>query len=320
MDKKERFNKAYNFLKYEGVIKKQEDVARAMGASQSNISGALNGRETVLTNNFLIRFASAFKQISLDWLLNEEGPMLTMEPNFKAENTPQVLEGDADKDIIEEQAKMTDRIMELVRESQHTPNTFALESDIELSLFQRKLKGLAVWSVADVHKICDTFRVRKGWLKDGEGQKYRLPEEILETIPARRSYDVRVGVPYYNVDFTMGYELLENDQTTRPDYMIDCEPYNKADAWCNARGDSMAPTIANGDVIAIKEIQDPKSCLISGEIYAIVTTNDLRTIKRIKDNGDTVTLIPDNKEYPEQTIPKDVIMKVYRVMGSMKMF
>lgn len=82
----------------------------------------------------------------------------------------------------------------------------------------------------------------------------------------------------------------------------------------------MAPTISNGDVIALKEVRDPKSCLINDDIYAIVTTNDLRTIKRIKDNGETVTLIPDNKEYSEQTIRKDMIFKVFRVMGNIKMF
>lgn len=320
MDKKERFKKAFSFLKYENVIKTQDDVAQKMGASRSNISSALNGKESVLTDNFLIRFASAFKQISLEWLLNEEGNMLTVAPNFKSENMPQVLESVVDKDIQEEQAKMTQRIMELVRESQHTPKTFALEADIELSLFLRKLEGKAVWSVADVHKICDTYRVRKGWLVDGDGQKYRLPDEVLETIPARRSYDTRVGVPYYNVDFAMGYDMLENDQTVNPDYMIDFAPYNKCQAWFNATGNSMYPTIASGDKIAIKEVRDPKSCLISGEIYAIVTTNELRTIKRVRDNGDTITLIPDNKDYPEQTISKDLILKVFKVMGSVKMF
>lgn len=321
MNKKERFNRAYNFLKYEGVIKKQEDVAKAMGASASNVSSAINGRETVLTDNFLMRFATAFKQISLPWLLNEEGQMLAVSaPEFKPENTPQVMEGDEDKDIIEEQRKMTERVKELMREFSHVPRTFALDADIEVSLFLEKIKGKKVWSVADVHKICDTFKVRKNWLVEGEGQKFRLPEEVLETIPARRSYDVRVGVPYYNVDFVMGYELLTNEQGVNPDYMIDFEPYNKCDCWCNARGDSMAPTISNGDAIAIKEVRDPRSCLINGEIYAIVTTNDLRTIKRIKDNGDTITLIPDNKDYPEQTIGKEMILKVYRVMGSIKMF
>lgn len=82
----------------------------------------------------------------------------------------------------------------------------------------------------------------------------------------------------------------------------------------------MSPTISNGDLIAIKEVRDPASCLINDEIYAIVTTNELRTIKRVRDNGDTITLIPDNKKYSEQTISKEMILKVYKVMGSMKMF
>lgn len=321
MNKKERLNKAYDFLKYEKVIKKQEDVAKAMGASASNISSALSGRESVLTDNFLMRFATAFKQISLPWLLTGEGTMLSVAtPEFKPENIPQVLESNIDKDVIEEQKKMTGKIMELIRETGHVPKTFALDADIEVSLFLAKLKGEKVWSVADVHKICDTFKIRKGWLVDGTEPKYRIPDEVLETLPARRSYDVHAGVPYYNVDFKMGYDLLTNEQGVNPDYMIDFEPYNKCDCWCNARGDSMTPTIANGDVIALKEVRDPQSCLINGEIYAIVTTNDLRTIKRIKDDGDTITLIPDNKEYPVQTIKKEMILKVYRVMGSIKMF
>ena len=320
MDKKERFNRAYNFLKYEGVIKKQEDVAKAMGATQSNVSGALNGRENVLTDNFLLRFANAFKQISLDWLRYEAGPMLSIAPNFKDENTPQVLESYVDKDIQEEQVKMTRRIMELVRESQHTPKTFALEADIEVSLFLRKLEGKATWSVADVHKICDTYKVRKSWLVDGDGPKFRLPEEVLETIPARCSYDVHVGKPYYNVDFEMGFDMIINDQTTNPEYMVNFSPYNKCDCWCNATGNSMYPTIAQGDKIAIKEVRDPQSCLISGDIYAIVTTNELRTIKRVKDNGDTITLIPDNKDFPEQTISKELLLRVFKVLGSVKTF
>lgn len=320
MNKKERFKRAFSFLKYENVIKTQDDVAKAMGASRSNISSALNGKEGVLTDNFLMRFAKAFKQISLDWLLSGTEPMLTADFNFKAENTPQVLESIVDKDIQEEQEKMTGRIMELIRESQHIPKTFAMEADIEVSIFLKKLEGKAVWSVADVHKICDAFKVRKGWLVDGEGQKFRYPDEVLETIPARRSYDVRVGIPYYNVDFVMGFDLIINDQTVNPEYMIDFAPYNKCDCWCNATGNSMYPTIAHGDKIAIKEVRDPRSCLISGEVYAIVTTNELRTIKRVKDNGDTITLIPDNKDYPEQTIRKELLLRVFKVMGSVKMF
>lgn len=320
MNKTERFNKAYYYLRAEGVIKSQADAAKAMKAGRPNISLALKGDKAYLTDKFLTRFASAFKQISANWLLYEEGEMLSVAvPEFKSENSPQVLEGDAEKDVIEEQAKMTARIMELMRESSHIPKTFALDANIEMSLFLEKLKGEKVWSVADVHKICDTFRVRKGWLVDGIGQKYRLPEEVLENIPARRSYDKNVGIPYYNVDFEMGFDLMVNDQTTNPECMIDFAKYNKADCWCNASGDSMEPTISNGDLIAIKEVRDPATCLINDDIYAIVTTNGLRTIKRVRDNGNTITLIPDNKKFSEQTISKELIRKVYKVIGSIKL-
>lgn len=165
------------------------------------------------------------------------------------------------------------------------------------------------------------------WLLTGEGEML-LPsdnevphaKDDLEQLPARRSYDERVGVPYFNISFEMGFDLMLNDQTVNPEYMIDCQPYNKCDVWCNARGNSMLPTISSGDVIALKEVRDPKSCLINGDIYAIVTTNELRTIKRVKDNGETITLIPDNKDYQEQTINKELLLKVYRVIGCLKMF
>lgn len=155
------------------------------------------------------------------------------------------------------------------------------------------------------------------FLESFEPMMSQLPSD-LDGEPIK-SYNPRVGVPYYNVDFEMGYDFLTNDQTTNCDYMINFSPYNKCDAWCNARGNSMHPTISSGDIIALKRIEDAH-LLISGEIYAIVTVNELRTIKRIKDNGKTLTLIPDNKEYPEQTIDKSDVIKVFQVMGSMKMF
>lgn len=127
------------------------------------------------------------------------------------------------------------------------------------------------------------------------------------------------GRPYYNVDFRLGFDIMTNDQTTNPDYMIDFPPYNDVDCWVNAHGDSMAPTISSGDIVALKHIED-HSYLINGEIYAIVTTNGLRTIKRIRDNGETFTLIADNHEVGEQIIPKQLVTHVYHVRGTIKMF
>ena len=215
------------------------------------------------------------------------------------------------------QAEVTKRLREVL--TKLDVRQTRLQAIAGLSNISRKFDAKNdkyVWTLKDIKKISEAFNISEQYLISGEGEMLASEEKAVPT----KTYDKQKGKPYYNVDFQMGFNLMEDDQTVNPEYMIDCHPYNKCDCWCNARGDSMQPTISNGDVIAIKEVNDPRSCLISGEIYAIVTTNDLRTIKRIKDNGETVTLVPDNKDYPEQTISKEVILKVYRVVGSMKMF
>lgn len=154
------------------------------------------------------------------------------------------------------------------------------------------------------------------WLMTGEG-------EMLTTSTAIPVKNYKVGVPYYNVDFIGGFDLVYNDQTIAPEYLIDFAPYNKATCWCNITGHSMEPEISSGDIIALKEINDP-SFLPFGEIYAIIAINGQRTVKRIGPASapDCYALIPSNKspEYGVQEIPKNYIYKIYQVLGCVKKF
>jgi SOS-response transcriptional repressor LexA len=72
-------------------------------------------------------------------------------------------------------------------------------------------------------------------------------------------------------------------------------------------------------MVALKQLEDFRY-LISGEIYAIVTKNGLRTIKRVNDKGKNIQLIPDNKDYQEQFIPKEELLHVFVVKGCMKAY
>ena len=148
----------------------------------------------------------------------------------------------------------------------------------------------------------------------GEGEMLKTPSNI----PVK---GYNSGVPYYNVDFLGGFDLVINDQTITPEYLIDFKEYNKATCWCNITGHSMEPEITSGDIIALKEIPD-FSFLPYGEIYAIITTNGMRTVKRIgpASTPENYSLIPTNKgpEYGIQEIPKKMILKVYEVLGCMK--
>lgn len=171
-------------------------------------------------------------------------------------------------------------------------------------------------------RLQELYGVSSGWLLTGEGTMFahsaNNEPEVVSDVPVVTMEPTK-GRPYYNVDFRLGFDIMTNDQTANPDYMIDFPPYNDVDCWVNAHGDSMAPTISSGDIVALKRIDD-HSYLINGEIYAIVTTNGLRTIKRVRDNGETFTLIADNQEVGEQIIPKQLVTHVYHVRGTIKMF
>lgn len=77
MNRKERFEKSYEYLRSKGRIHTQKDAAEKMKTTQQNMSAALKGNEKVLTDNFIIRFCAAFDgAINSDWLLTGEGSML----------------------------------------------------------------------------------------------------------------------------------------------------------------------------------------------------------------------------------------------------
>lgn len=129
------------------------------------------------------------------------------------------------------------------------------------------------------------------------------------------------GIPYFDVDFRLGFDEMIHPGAPKPEYLIRMPGYEKATMWCNASGDSMAPEINNGDIIALQRIED-FSFLPFGDIYGFITDNGLRTIKRLGRSADPscYRLIPTNKDYDEQDIPKNKILIVYRVMGAMKAF
>lgn len=221
METKDRLKKAYEYLRNNGKVHTQQNVADIMGVKKENVSRAFNGNERYLTLGFITRFNNAFGNIfNIDWIIKEQGDMLI------------------------------------------------------------------------------------------SGNKVTVPQ-----------ISYTKGVPYYNVDFIGGFDIVLNDQTTNPEYLIDFQKYNEATCWCNVSGHSMEPEINNGDIIALKKIED-FSFLPLGEVYAIVTTNGMRTIKRLgpSQNPECYTLVPTNKspEYGIQELRKDMIQHIFQVLGCMK--
>lgn len=73
-----RLKLAIEYLKREGIVRSQKEVAEKMETTPPNVSSAVNGVETVLTKSFLQRFNRAFNyQFNEGWLIDGEGDMLT---------------------------------------------------------------------------------------------------------------------------------------------------------------------------------------------------------------------------------------------------
>lgn len=209
------------------------------------------------------------------------------------------------------------RLKEFLEKKEIEQKTVAIAMNVSAPYINALCTGKTGIGKKTAARLQELYGVSAAWLLTGEGNMIADGEQYDEELrPIRSTVN---GKPYFNVDFEAGFDIMENDQTRTPEYLIDFAPYNNCDMWCNARGNSMYPTIASGDIVALKRVND-FSFLVNGEIYAIVTTNGLRTIKRVRDNGDTITLIPDNKEVAEQTIPKALLRAVFQIKGSFKCF
>lgn len=179
-----------------------------------------------------------------------------------------------------------------------------------------KKTGFNADSIEKIATACPDLNIN--WLVTGLGEMLSHSNDEEEP---QISYTQ--GVPYYNVDFIGRFDLALNDQTINPEYLIDFQKYNNADCWCNVTGHSMEPEINHGDIIALKKVEDT-SFLLLGEVYAIVTTNEMRTIKRLGagKTDDSYTLIPSNKssEYSPQPLPAKMIRTIFQVLGAVKRF
>lgn len=212
------------------------------------------------------------------------------------------------------------RLQAVLKDRGETKNAFSIIVGINPSNFNRKMRGEIPFAEKDFTKINKSIGVSRSWLEYGDGDMYdRSIEQANEGAKTEKESELSV-VPFYDVEFAMGYDEMYNDTPNVPTKFISIPGYEKADFWCRASGDSMKPVISNGDIIALKEVMDWQSFLPMNEVYAIMTTNDLRTVKVVRKGSDEAhfTLHAYNEEFEDQEIPKSAITKVFKVLGSLK--
>lgn len=210
-----------------------------------------------------------------------------------------------------------DRFLQYLDYNGITENKATIECKLSQGLLHQAKSGKSDLGYKTIDKILDKYQdIDRVWLLTGEGEMLKtsvLPPYSVSTQNVK-------GVPYYDVDFIGGFDLIFNDQTIHPAYYIDFPAYNKADSWANITGHSMEPLISHGDMVALKRIEDWTTYLLFGEVYGIIT-DKYRTVKKVRKSNlgnDYLRLVPVNPEYDEQDIPKSIIQGVFQILGCAK--
>lgn len=150
------------------------------------------------------------------------------------------------------------------------------------------------------------------WLRSGQGDMFTDSPIIDHT----------KGIPFYDADFIKA-ENLDLIMHNEPKDYISIPMLNRNDTFVmTASGSSMYPSISNGDMIVMQAMPDVEN-IIFGEIYAIITKNGMRTIRRItrSDKPLMIRLIPDNKDkiYGDyQDVQRPEIKRLFRVLCSIR--
>ncbi|MBD5302287.1 MAG: LexA family transcriptional regulator [Bacteroides sp.] len=93
-----RFKKAIDYLKDNGKIHKQQDIADAIGISKAYMSDVMRDRGGKFSKDFIHRFSMAYSgYISEEWLLTGNGEMIipddSLKPHYDAKASAGFMDG-----------------------------------------------------------------------------------------------------------------------------------------------------------------------------------------------------------------------------------
>lgn len=126
-----------------------------------------------------------------------------------------------------------------------------------------------------------------------------------------------VSIPMIDLAYGMGATYtdghVEVDVLNFPKVWVETITYSPPEllTWARGRGDSMAPTIHDGDLVLLDRSQ--RRVTEQDALWAY-TVGDLGAIKRLRIKGDRVVILSDNPNVPPDEEHVDVVNIVARVV------
>lgn len=214
------------------------------------------------------------------------------------------------------EADLIERVRYLIRLSRCNQQQFAAQAGVEPTVLSKILSGRLKPSESFINRLVLNLKVSKDWLVSGCDVPYPKPEHartVEGALPSRVMLSAE-GAPVYDIDVTAGCSELSRMFTQ--EHVVGHLNLPFIDpSWkvVKVSGDSMAPRIINGGMLAIRPITNT-SIISWGQIYVVVL-DDYRMVKYLRRNEDRtmVTLHSANPDYDDIEIPRKDIRALYLV-------
>ncbi len=265
----------------------------------------ISGKTKNISPKMANKIATAFPEISKDWLLTGNGSMLI----------PQIEEVVPEEE--EESYLRTER------------NKYGLSLQDIHEYTKISVKDLRLYDSGEEEMPKKVRRTLEGFFERVEMEyenrdenEERERSEIPVLITDEMSKDVLV--PYYDVDFSGGWSSEELFSQHKPSFFITIPDFKRAELACNLIGNSISQRIKSGSIIGLRKVNDWQTYFPTNEVYAVVTRNNLRTVKlarRAKEKG-FIELVPaplpeyNDPPYQTEVVPQDYIIEFYQVVAT----
>jgi len=185
---------------------------------------------------------------------------------------------------------ISSNLKKLLKEHNLNQRQLATIAGVSESTVGKWTLGKSTPRMGAVQKIADHFGIPKSEILT-EDNPINLHETVGRTVQIPVLGKIACGDPIF---------VAENFSEYRTELADNVPPGNIT--FLKADGDSMEPTIPDQAYVMIREQPDVES----GEIAAVLVNGDSEaTLKRVRKQGDTVMLIPDNPDYDTLVITED---------------
>lgn len=200
------------------------------------------------------------------------------------------------------------------------------------------------------NKLSEKFGLSQYWLLTGEGEMLR--DQSTTNIASNKTYGDNAsgnnnititnartrtreedeGDKYKEIVFrpvvtkqlatqsdTDVYSVIKEDKTLKLQYIPAIPPYTSIDFYYTIRQDAMLPEYKLGEVLALEHTKS-NSDIVQGAAMVVDTSDFGFLFRRIYDRGDYYECrrINENSVFENQNVPKSKVIRLYRVIYSMK--